>query len=585
MFATAIPLCHPTEVALKSYFLGPRSENAEWMMERVQEILRRWFHWRRESFPDDGRAISLADQHDFEFRQRQQAVVNLLDDLTRRLEKELPKFSPRYVGHMFSEISLPALLGHMVTLLHNPNIVSRESATVAADIENEAIDSLAKMLGLPRSLGHFTSGGTVANFEAVVRANARIQAWMALGVKRSGLTMFEAAHMGWEPYQEHLPAMCAEELTPYIPERSNPWEAVRLLESAYAVRYRGPALIVPQAAHYSWKKAARIFGIGEANLRYVQSAPDGRYCIADLKKHLAHCQRLQQPVLAVVSVVGTTETGSVDPVHEIQDLLDELKKRDGLHIWHHVDAAYGGFFCSLLSTDSGEPLEPLLSAPVYEALSAVGRTDSVTVDPHKLGYVPYSSGAFMIAHPADYTCVQTLAPYIDYRNADDRGPYTLEGSRSAAGAVATWLTARSIGLGRRGYGLLIARTIRQKQKLQNRLVELVPTARVYPGCDTNLLCFCLAARAESLHRSNQRVLRVLQRLADEGLYFLSKTHFPVTASGTTRDFVSGWGAVVDTHELVALRLTLMNPFFDSAELDVAHIDHLVRALSEVDPIP
>lgn len=576
--------CDPIEIALKSFFLGPQSENSGWVIELVLEVFEGWFRWRRNRFPEDGCAISALDQATPEFQQHRQKVLGLLQQLSHRFEKEIPKFSPRYVGHMFSEISLPALMGHILTLLHNPNIISKESANVAADIENEAIQALAEMLGLGQAFGHFTSGGTVANFESVVRAGARLQNFMAVGALQRDLSLFDAAHMGWEQYRRRLAEVGEEELMPLLPERSGPWAAARALEGAYGTPYLGPVLIVPRSAHYSWKKAARLFGVGEANLRYVDPRPDGHSCVAQLEKHLLACQRAQQPVLAVVSVTGSTETGAVDPVHTVQDLLDRWKERQGLHIWHHVDAAYGGFLCSLLRKaplHQEEGLEKVLSPYVFEALSAVGRADSVTVDPHKLGYVPYSSGAFLARNREDYTAVQTLAPYIDYRNDGDRGPYTLEGSRSAAGAVATWLTARSIGLHQAGYGLLIARTIRQKLKLEQWLLTKLPGARLYPGCDTNLLCFCVADSGEAVSRSNARAVRILERLSSESTYFLSKTQFAIPDSGLTQDFIRSWEGQVDGEQLVMLRLSLMNPFFDSNELDVNHIEHLVFALSQM----
>lgn len=43
---------------------------------------------------------------------------------------------------MFSEISMPALLGHIITLLHNPNNISSEPSTVGTEIEKDAIHFL-----------------------------------------------------------------------------------------------------------------------------------------------------------------------------------------------------------------------------------------------------------------------------------------------------------------------------------------------------------------------------------------------------------------------------------------------------------
>jgi hypothetical protein len=259
--------CHPTEIALKSFFLGPQSENAEWLLDQFQEILRSWFAWRKGSFPQDGIAIGGADQESSEFKARQRRMRALLEELTQRFEAELPKFSPRYVGHMFSEISAPALLGYVLTLLHNPNIIARESATVAADIENEAIAALGQMLGLEQAHGHFTSGGTVANYEAVVRANARLHSWMAMGAVhkvRSGsvLSLFQSAHLGWSRYEQWRADIPDQDLTSFLPELSGPWEsgsslAASLLQPS-SLRWPGVdraalgSLLLEEGRSYSW---------------------------------------------------------------------------------------------------------------------------------------------------------------------------------------------------------------------------------------------------------------------------------------------------------------------------------------------
>lgn len=271
-------------------------------------------------------------------------------------------------------------------------------------------------------------------------------------------------------------------------------------------------------------------------------------------------------------MAGTTETGAVDPIDEIDQLLH------GQTIWHHVDAAFGGFFCTIL----GMPENPL-SEQAQKALACIQRATSVTLDPHKLGYVPYSSGAFLAADVRDYTCVRTLAPYIDYDlNAGDRGPYTLEGSRSAAGAASTWLTARTIGLNASGYGLLLARTIRQKNRLESILKASSPLVRVVPNCDTNILCFTLAQPNEAVSQSNQRCLDILRQLAADKRYYFSKTQFSREQS---QELVSQWAGHWDCAELTLLRLCLMNPFLDAQELTVRHLEELAAAILEFASAP
>src|SRR5210317_24127 len=98
----------------------------------------------------------------------QQPLIGGLDALLEILETEIPTFSPHYLGHMISDRSIPALLGHMAVLFENPNLASREAASAGSQLEVQAVNALAEMIGLPLPpvRGHFTSGGTVANFEA-----------------------------------------------------------------------------------------------------------------------------------------------------------------------------------------------------------------------------------------------------------------------------------------------------------------------------------------------------------------------------------------------------------------------------------
>jgi hypothetical protein len=202
--------CDPKDIALKSFFLGPQAENGPWVSQVVGALFESWFRWRGSRFPEDGRAISERDIESEAFLRGRAGFEQTLLELMTRFESELPKFSPRYIGHMFSEVSLPAVMGHIVALLHNPNNISGESSPVGTEIEDEAIAGLAKMIGLPaaqasRSRGHFTSGGTIANLEALMRARARTALWLSSGAEmreRSGIavTPFEAGHMGWERF-------------------------------------------------------------------------------------------------------------------------------------------------------------------------------------------------------------------------------------------------------------------------------------------------------------------------------------------------------------------------------------------------
>src|SRR5690606_29173426 len=115
--------------------------------------------------------------------------------------------------------------------------------------------------------------------------------------------------------------------------------------------------------------------------------------------------------MMVVSVAGTTELGTFDPIDEVSKLLTTYRDERDLHIWHHVDAAYGGYFCSLDRTT--------LPKATAKAVKGIQDSDSITLDPHKLGYVPYASGSLLIRSSPDYFMSPFGAPYVQFQEGTD----------------------------------------------------------------------------------------------------------------------------------------------------------------------
>lgn len=188
----------------KPYFLGPKSENETWVRDQLEAVLGDWFGWRKTLFAGDPVAIAPSDRAQPSYGRAQALMGERLAELVTQLRGEVPTHTPRYMGHMVSDLALPALLGHFAALLHNPNNTSREASKVGTVIEAEAIAMLAEMVGFDarKARGHFTSGGTVANLEAVWRAlsdgsppgarpRSRGEAWRAARSVRCGAHDFQ----------------------------------------------------------------------------------------------------------------------------------------------------------------------------------------------------------------------------------------------------------------------------------------------------------------------------------------------------------------------------------------------------------
>ncbi len=500
--------CNPKDIALKCFFLGPAAENQGSLLQSINEVFKRWILWRKRLFPQDGAAISESDQNEPEFKNREEQLNLKVKELISRYESEMPTFSPRCMGHMSSEISIAALLGHLVALLHNPNNVASEVSRVGVEIEREAIADLASMLGWdPESaIGHFTSGGSVANFEAIYRARE----WFSkLFPKENGL------------------------------------------------------VFIPKNRHYSWLKGCKIFGIRESEVWQIDLNEFGAMDPNDLKKNLEQAKALQKKVMLVVSVMGSTELGCVDPIDEVCQIIDECK--NDFRPWVHVDAAYGGFFASIEPEDHEPDYRDL-----KRALVALTRVDSLTLDPHKLAYVPYACGAFICKEQSRYCIARTDAPYLENSTQLDRGLFTLEGSRAATGPSATWISSKTMGFHKTGLGGVLRKTFDNRKIFEQALCELVPGAYVIDAGSTNILGLVIARKGEPLSKTNLRNAELYRSFSSQAKssFILSKTVLHA------RDYerllkkqLERWSGVADAEELIVLRFCLMNPFLKSKEME------------------
>jgi glutamate/tyrosine decarboxylase-like PLP-dependent enzyme len=564
--------CKPEQIALKSLFLGPQSENANWFQNQILQVLQHTFAWRKSRFPQDGSAISSADQSTLDFQAMQMRMGDGLRDLLQSLESETPKFTPRYIGHMVSEISLPSLLAEFAMLLHNPNNASAEASKVGLAIEKSAIADLAEMIGFNRNeaRGHFTSGGTIANFEGLWHSLHRFDQSLssALAISSQGLSTAAEFFANC-----HSPSAAQTACQEYSLLQQGAWGVD--FSKILGFKFLGPVLLVPGNKHYSWPKAAAVFGLGANNVWSVELDEEGRLDIKDLQFKIEKARHERRPIVAVVSVAGTTELGEVDPINGVEDLLDDYRAQ-GLFIWHHVDAAYGGFLTSI-----GSPREGF-SSRTLSALKAIGRAQSVTLDPHKLGYIPYACGAFIARDAECYLTHQVNAPYL--RKSEDSAPgwaTTLEGSRSAAGAAAVWLTSRTIPFNDTGFGKILAGTIDSKVAFAKIMTE-IPAVKILDPADTNVLCFAVANPGDTIADLNRRSGDLFNSIEAGPEFSVSRTELSrVSYRRMIERLCQLWDISDDmTSNLFVIRLVLMNPFIISKEMLVNFADHFKSTIEK-----
>jgi glutamate/tyrosine decarboxylase-like PLP-dependent enzyme len=115
---------------------------------------------------------------------------------------------------------------------------------------------------------------------------------------------------------------------------------------------------------------------------------------------LAESLQHHQAIYAVVVIMGSTEHGSVDPLSKVLAIRRKYQKL-GLSFLVHADAAWGGYFASMLvpnpaSSGFESRLDDptlFLNAHTENELRHLRFADSVTIDPHKSGYTPFPAGA------------------------------------------------------------------------------------------------------------------------------------------------------------------------------------------------
>lgn len=266
-----------------------------------------------------------------------------------------------------------------------------------------------------------------------------------------------------------------------------------------------PVILAPATAHYSWPKGASLVGLGRSSVLPVRVDLDGRMDTVDLRRHLDTCLAERRPVLEVVAVIGTTEESAVDPLADIADIRDEYRQM-GLEFTLHADAAWGGYFAAMLrqsklerdieerglrGTDEearllsrhfgvqqapdGEGERPdlddmffshglgmspgmVMGGYVTRHYEAFPRCDTITVDPHKAGFVPYAAGTLAYRNGAMRDVVAFTAPVVFHGGTvPSVGVYGIEGSKPGAAAVAVYLSHAVIPADHTGYGRLLAK--------------------------------------------------------------------------------------------------------------------------------
>jgi aromatic-L-amino-acid decarboxylase len=229
-------------------------------MEGALEIARRF----REPAPETG-----------------QQIGELIGAVAEASAKGFNTAGPGYLAYIPGGGLFAAALADFLSLGMNRYVGVWNAAPALAQIEATAVRWLCDLFDYPEEArGILTSGGSMANFSAIVAARRAL-----------------------------------------LPED-----------------FMAGTLYGSDQIHASVTKAAVLAGFPARNVRSVPATPELRLDVPALERMLAEDRAAGMRPFLLAANAGSTNTGAVDPI----DACAEVAGREGL--WLHVDAAYGGFF-------------------------------------------------------------------------------------------------------------------------------------------------------------------------------------------------------------------------------------------------
>ncbi|CAN5914689.1 pyridoxal-dependent decarboxylase [soil metagenome] len=239
---------------------------------------------------------------------------------------------PAFLGYFGSTSNGPALLGEVLAAALNVSAMTWKTSPAATELETLVLAWIRDLVGLPAEMfGIVYDTASVA----VLHALAAARETACPGVRERGVAG-----------RDDVPVM-----------------------RVYA----------SEQAHSSVDKAMVMLGLGEDNVVRIACDADYRMEVSALRRAMDQDVALGYRPMAVIATVGTTSSGSVDPVARIAEVCSEYGA------WLHVDAAYGGAMGAL--------------PEARWVTSGCERANSIVVNPHKWLFVPLDFSTLYVRDP------------------------------------------------------------------------------------------------------------------------------------------------------------------------------------------
>jgi glutamate/tyrosine decarboxylase-like PLP-dependent enzyme/quercetin dioxygenase-like cupin family protein len=305
-------------------------------------------------------------------------IQQLKDIFTSLRSHSISTHSPYFMNQLFSGVMPQMLVAEEFSAQTKTTLATFEASPALSVIESEVVEALCQQIGWPEGQrsGVSVPGGSAANFMAIHCARHRA-----------------------------LP------------------EAKKKGMSGASIK-----IFASREAHYSFKKACAVLGIGIGNLITVPVDKKGRMQPEALDRLISETKAQGSIPLMVAATAGTTVLGAFD---EITPLATVCKKHG---LWLHVDGAWGG--------------PALFSKKLRHLVQGIELADSMTFDAHKLFGAGLTSSLFLTKHRTILLEANDVAggDYLFHsENPDfDRGRLSWQCGRKAD-ALSFWAIWKSLG--------------------------------------------------------------------------------------------------------------------------------------------
>jgi len=241
------------------------------------------------------------------------------------------------------------------------------------------------------------------------------------------------------------------------------------------------------SAHGCIARALDMAGLGTDALHRVPVDAEHRIDLAALAQMIATDRAAGLQPFFVAGTAGTVDVGAIDDLAALADLAARER------LWFHVDGAFGAL--------------GMLAPEIAPRLAGIERADSIALDFHKWGQVPYDAGFILVRDQADQ--LAAFAAPAAYLARDSRGlaagsPWPCDlGPDLSRGfrALKTWFTFVTLGTDR--IGAAISQTCALARQLKAR-VEAEPALELLAPVALNIVCFRHRGASAPGHASGGR---------------------------------------------------------------------------------